>query len=404
MASLDLTDFAPALKELYPKGLSEILYKKCPLWGWLPKKKDFFGSQWDLAPFIGGTMGSNSFDVALGNKTNVTTKKFAITRAKTFAVASVDAETMAATANDRGAFAKALQTQTRGALYTVTRAMAHQIYGNGGGARGRGDAAFAIGGTTITLADARDAVHFEIGLVLQSASTDGTSGAVNAGEVTVTAVDTDAGDIEVDAVLNVAIPAIANNDYFFRKGDFGNSITGLLGWLPTTTPTAGDSHFGVDRSVHPTRLAGVRYNAGGKLIEEAVFLATSKQATMGGGEGECALFMNNEKYTELLNSMHSKTYIDIKTEVPGIGYKALQFAGSNGTIPVISDPNCPYDYGFLLERATWEFKSLGECPHFAQDDGKKYTREALSDGIEFRVRSWHNMGCEMPGHNVVITW
>lgn len=403
MASLDTTSFAAALKSLYPKGLAEILYPECPLFAWLPKKTDFYGDYWDLAPFYGGTMGSNSFDDALANKSNISTTKFRITRARSYAIASVDAETMAATANNKGAFARALDKQTRGATYTVGRAIAHQLYGNSGGARGKGDGSYTITGDEITLNDRRDIVHFEVGLKLQFSTADGTSGAVKPGEVTVASINVGAGTITtVESNISLAITGAANSDYIFRRGDFGTSMMGLHGWLPTTAPTSGDSHFGVDRSTFVERLAGVRVSGGGKLMEEVIADAIA-ECHLHGGKPD-TIFMNSLRFAELMKSVQSKVWIPVSTDIPGIGFKALAVPTSHGTIKVLDDPNCPWARAYLLDRSTWEYKSLGKSPHFAMDDGKKHTREVASDGVEFRIRNWANLGCDTPGHNAVISW
>jgi hypothetical protein len=194
----------------------------------------------------------------------------------------------------------------------------------------------------------------------------------------------------------------ANTDYIFREGDFGNALMGLSGWIPTTAPTSGDSHFNVDRSVDELRLGGVRYVNASSIMEEAVFDACA-EASINGASPE-TLFMNPLKFSELLKSLHAKTWIDVKTDIPGVGYKAISFPAAYGNVKIIPDPNCPYAYGYLLDHSTWEFCSLGDTPHFATDDGSKYQREVSSDGIEFRIRGFHNVICNKPGHNVVITW
>ena len=68
MAQLDVTSFAAALKLLYPRGLAEILYPKCPLLGWLPKKTDFYGEAAVITPMTSGVRGSTTFTNAENNQ------------------------------------------------------------------------------------------------------------------------------------------------------------------------------------------------------------------------------------------------------------------------------------------------------------------------------------------------
>jgi len=402
MAMLDLTSFAPALKQLYPKGLSEILYKKCPAYGLINKTRDFYGELWVIAPFFAGTMGSNTFVDAQGNKENISLDKFQVKRKRQYSVASVDAETIMASANDKGAFARALDKQIRGAMYTIERGLAHQIYGNAGGARGKGNGSWTVSGDTVTLSDKRDIVHFEKNLVLQFSATDGTSGSVKTGSVKVKSVDRNAGSFKtVEANISASVPTVANGDYIFRKGDFGNSINGFRAWVPDVDPTS-TLFNGVDRTQDLTRLGGVRIKGGGKLMEEVVF-DTIAEISINGGQSDLML-INSRRFADLVKSIYSKTWVTVETDIPGIGYKALEFPSEHGTVAVIPDPNCPYAFSWVIEKDSWEFKSLGEYPHFATDDGKKYQREATSDGIEFRVRGFGDMGCHAPGHNGIIDW
>lgn len=399
MAQLNTTSFASALKELYPAGLEELMYGKCPLVGWMPKDRNFTGSQRDVIPFYGGTTGSTTFSDAKNAKSNVQLAKFAVTRVKDYVIASVDAETILASKGDKGAVAKALDTQIRGAMYEFQRSQAFQMYSDGNGYRGTGDSAWTVSGSTVTLSDARDIVNFEVNMYIEFVSS---GGSLRSGSTQIATIDRQAGSFTTtDSDVSAVVTSVANSDFVIRRGDFGNCISGLQAWVPPTAPGA-TAFFGVDRTTDLLRLGGIRIAGSSKVMEETVFDACA-EASVNGAEPD-TLFMNSKRFSQLLKSMHAKTWIDIKTDIPGIGYKALEFPSASGTVAVIPDPNCPYAYGFLLERDTWTFASLGESPHFATDDGQKYSRESASDGIEFRIRSFHNVICEAPGRNAIITW
>lgn len=404
MAALDLTSFAPALKQLYPKGLSEILYKKCPLFGWLNKQTDFEGELWVIAPFFAGNTAANTFLDAQSQKEAISLEKFKVTRNRQYAIASVDAETIMASRSDKGAFARALDKQIRGSMYSFERGVAHQIYHDKGGARAKGDGAYTISGNVITLLDKRDIIHFERNMALQFSATDGNSGSVKPGTVKVSKVNRDStvGTVEVfEADISAAITGAANTDYIFRKGDFGTCIPGLRSWFPATV-SGSDSFYDVNRSKDRVRLAGAYWDGLGGLKEETLIDAVSELDTNGGEPSAC--FLNNKRMAEILKSIRTQTWIDVKTDKPGISYKGLILPTEHGDVPLIPDPNCPYDDFYLLDKNAITFRSLGEYPHFATDDGKKYQREATSDGIEFRIRGWGALGVEMPGHCLRGKW
>jgi hypothetical protein len=398
MASLDTTSFSAALKQLYPSGLEELLYDKCRLVAWMPKDRNFEGEQRNITPFYAGTNGSTLFANAKDSKTNVQLAKFAVTRVKDYALASVDAEVMLASKSNKGAIAKALDTQIRGAMYEFRRSIAFQMYSDGTGTRATGDSSWTVSGSTVTLSQSNDIVHFERGMKVEFTA----SAVLRSGYVTIDTINRQAGSFTtVESDISAEVSGVANSDDIIRRGDNANCIAGLRAWVPTSDPSAA-TFFGVDRTTDLLRLGGIRITGTTNIMEEMVFDACA-EASVNGAEPD-TLFMNPKRFSQLLKSMHAKTWVDIKTDIPGIGYKALEFATGSGTIAIIPDKDCPYAYGFLLERDTWTFASLGECPHFATDDGSKYQRESASDGIEFRIRGFHNLLCEAPGRNAVITW
>jgi len=403
MAQLDVTNFQAALKLLYPRGLSEILYPKCPILGWMPKRTDFYGEAAVVTPMTSGVRGSTTFNNAVNQQGTPTLNRFLVTRAKDYALASIDAEVLMASANDKGAIAKGLDTQIRAALYELGRSCAFQLYGDGIGNRGE-VGAYAPGDAFFTLANVEDVVHFEVGMLLQAALLPAVP-AVGDPSVEIVAINRRTGLITCNANIVGVIAGFAAGHSVFRAGDGNNCATGVAGWVPPNDPGVGGTPtnlFGVNRTADPTRLAGIRIAGGGGVMEEVVFDAVA-EAHINGAQPD-TLFMNSRKFAELQKSAYAKTWMTVDTDIPGIGYKALSFPTDYGDIKVISDPNCPVGKGYLLARDSWELKSLGEFPHFATDEGLKYMRLANSDAIEFRIRAFWNLCCDKPGHNAVISW
>ena len=56
----------------------------------------------------------------------------------------------------------------------------------------------------------------------------------------------------------------------------------------------------------------------------------------------------------------------------------------------------------MTRRDAWEFATLGDAPHFAEEDGRRFLRESASDGIEFRLKMYGNLICQRPVDNVLI--
>lgn len=400
--ALNLTagSFKDALKLLYPNGLAEVMYPDVPFVGWVNKDKEFYGEAKVVVPFIGGTQGSADFSTANTNKGDITIKKFLVTRVKDYAIATVDAETLMATKNDKGAVARALDSQIKGAMYELSRSAGAQVYGD---ATGKRATVTATSGATITVSRT-DVVNFELGMHCDLYDDSAAGLAAGNSDNYIIAIDRDSGVLTFNDTVATVFSATpeAGADYLVREGDYNSSAAGLLGWLPTTAPTSGDSFFSLDRSDDPVRLAGIRFVGTSSLLEETLMDACA-YAHINGARPD-TLFINPLRFAQLAKSQLAKTVVDVKTDIPGIGYKGLKIPTSTGVITVIPDPNCPYANGFLLQKSTWKLCSLGPFPHFAMDDGLKMQREASADAVTFRIRAYWNLLCDKPGKNMVITW
>lgn len=399
MASLNMSSFSSALKILYPDSLEEVWFPEAPFLAWVPKSYDFEGASKQSNAMFSGIRGSTDFSTALNGKSVPSLAKFNVTRKKDYVLGSIDNETMMASASNKGAIAKAIKTQVDAAAYEFGRSMAVQVWGDGSGVRGVAGAVAAF--PVVTLFDRRDCVKFEVGMVLEAKSA---GGVVYTGSFLVTAIDIDAGTITLTLQGGAVAPIIG--DLFARQGDFlagtGNSncMSGVFAWIPPTAPTA-TPFFGVDRSVNPVRLAGGRIKGGAKTIEEVIFDSLARGKTNGGKFD--TVWMNSERAAELQKSMQAKAFVDVQSAGKAkVGFQGFNLVTSSGNLTVLDDPTCPYAYGLLSNRSAWEFATLGDAPHFAEEDGRRFLRESGSDGIEFRLKMYGNLICQRPVDNMVI--
>jgi len=398
MASLNMSSFSSALKILYPDSLEEVWFPESPFLAWVPKSYDFEGASKQSNAMFSGIRGSTDFATALNGKSVPSLAKFNVTRKKDYVLGSIDNETMMASASNKGAIAKAIKTQVDAAAYEFGRSMAFQVWSDGSGVRGTVNGYLA---GVITLSDRRDCVKFEVGMVCEIKSA---AGVINAGSYQVTAVDLDLGTVTVTKLGGAADPIVG--DLLGRAGDFlagvGNSncISGVFAWIPTSAPSA-TPFFGVDRSVNPVRLAGSRVKGGAKTIEEIIFDALARGKTNGGKFD--TVWMNSERAAELQKSMQAKAFVDVQSAGKArVGFQGFNLVTSSGSLTVLDDPTCPYAYGLMTNRSAWEFPTLGDAPHFAEEDGRRFLRESASDGIEFRLKMYGNLICQRPVDNVLI--
>ena len=70
-----------------------------------------------------------------------------------------------------------------------------------------------------------------------------------------------------------------------------------------------------------------------------------------------------------------------------------------GEVPVMADPFCPDNAGFLLDHSSLEIHHMKGLPHMVEDDGLSSLRSTSEDSIEVRFRAWFEFVCFRPFSN-----
>ena len=399
MAAFTASDALPILKELYPSGSvpRELFYKNAPLLALIPKDEDAYGEHVKVPLLYGHPQGrSATFAQARANVTGSKYAAFEIDTVNDYAIAQITGEAIDKGKKDRGSFVRTFKGEMQGSQRQLKRSLVHALYRIGGGAIGQ-VGAYTANATSFTLADVRDAVFFEVGMEIKADTTDGTSGTVHAGSATVTAVNTGTGVITTDGDLDTVITGFAVNDYIFVDGDFGAKLDGLDAWVPSSAPGA-TAFNGVDRSVHTTRLGGVRYDASGQPLEEGLIDGV-ELVVREGGEPDVVI-VHTKTFANLAKALGSKVTFGTKDAYDAkISFKTIKLIASHGEIDVIGDPNCQGDVAWALQLDTWTLHSMGAVPRFIDDDGNPYLRVSDADSVEIRSVYRANLGCGAPGWN-----
>lgn len=403
MPDYDVNTFNKSLKVIYPKGLSWNVYAKDDFLLWLPKSTDFVGKEHENTVVYEGTHGSADLSKARTNAGVTPFATFKYTRKRDYTVFYLDLEAMKASANNKGALASTVKTSMKGALNGCANTTLHQLWGNGGGARGRVSAGSTVGSVTISLDSKADIVHFGKGMVLQASPDDGTGGAgVRPGTITVLKINRQLGTLEAAANWNDAanIPALAVGDYLFRDGDYNMAINGVFAHCPPTEALAATSFLGVDRSQDTERLAGLRVDATGADTIDALIEAAAQHETAG-GQSDTA-FVNPLRFGEMAKEIHGKTVFRGETSPSkGVSIKTLEIFTSRGVIKVMKSRGCPYNRGLLSHRNNWDLKSLGGWPHVANEHGLNYITTDR-DALEGRLKRYGDLICIDPKDNCNI--
>lgn len=405
MSFLDLTAMNAALKELYDGQVVEnLVYADNPFLAMLQKKTDFGGKYKPVPIITGVSQGrSSTFSYAQSNQSAVQVESFLLTRASDYSIATIDNQTMLASATDKMSFLEGSKLVIDGAIRSATNSLASAIFRSGTGTIGQISAITTTGAgpytTVITLSNPNDVVQFEVNMYIVASATDG--GAASSDVLVITKVDRSLGKL---TLTSAATPSVtwAINGYLTVQGDINLKIKGLAAWLPSVAPTAGDNFFGVDRSVDTTRLGGVRYDGSAQSIEEAFIDGSSLLAREGGKPG--VGITNFASYSALEKSLGSKVqYVDAKHDKAEIAFRGIMVNGANSMIKIFPDRSCQALTGYLLQMDSWALESLGDAPQILRyGDGLEMLRVYNADAGEVRVGYYGQIRTNAPGWNANV--
>lgn len=354
------------------------------------------------------------------------TAEFQCTRVSNYSVATLTNDFLRASAANIGAFMPGAELNVKSAFRNCSNDLAHDLYGDGSGTRG----AYGVGNGSITtgvitLDNLGMVYQFGVGMALVSFSVSGTTPTQSTGANIgyVIAVDTGLGTVTVSATAggaagtptnwSTSFPYLAQiGDVNFISAGLSSAnmlkIAGMAAWIPSTAPGGSDNFFGVNRSVSPTKLAGLRFAGGAsESIQDALIDAVNQLAANSSEAGDPDyIFMNPVSYQTLVKQLTSQAnYVSVKHDEIDISFKALVLPTANGEIAIIQDRNCPAQTAYIVTLKTWKLRSLGKVPQFLTFPGF-YDQLGFpvpgSDAVELRVGYYAQLTCNAPGANAVV--
>lgn len=427
------TDNVAILKELYSDDswvMKDLVFDKNPFLAICPKDETEMGMGGKSFPipvmYDTGAGRSAALGTAQTYQTAPQTVEFQCTRVSNYSVATLTNDFLRASSANIGAFMPAAELNVKAAFRNISNDLAHDMYGDGSGTRGTyGLGSGSITSGVIVLDNLGMVYQFAVGMALVSFSVSGltptqsTSLAIGY----VIAVDTGLGTITVSASQGGAAGTPTNWSssfpYLAQAGDVNFisnglssanmlKIAGLGAWVPSVAPSGSDMFFAVNRSVSPTKLAGLRFAGGAsESIQDALIDATNQLAAQSSEAGDPDyILMNPVSYQTLVKQLTSQAnYVSIKHDEIDISFKALVLPTANGEIAILQDRNCPAQTAYVITLKTWKLRSLGKVPQFLTFPGF-YDQLGFpvpgSDSVELRVGYYAQLTCNAPGANAVV--
>lgn len=338
---------------------------------------------------------------AIDNATPSVGKAWTITPATYYGGMRIDARTMFGSRSEQGAFFKVKERDYEGILKQL--GMSFEKYMWSAGTASLGTTASDPGtATTFTLASPEDAINFHENMKIRFyADSSGVPGTERAGGTrTVTGVNYTSGVITVSAALDAAL---GSGDHVVRDGDVNAVAKGVPAWIPSADPSA-TSFFGVDRSLHPQKLAGWRQAWLGSIEETALKLDSLMRRV---SQKARVLWLSYSNWNRLSHELGARAYRPDNGEGAKFGRPSMFMLAPGGAVEIKAAPFVQEDAGFLLDMDTWKLMTLGKAPHVVEDDGLTWrvigvaSRDGslAEDGVEMRLRAWMQLVCLNPFSN-----
>ena len=428
------TSSVAVLKELYVDNsdyLRDLVYSKNPTMALMPKNESSDGLAGKYIPvpiqYGNGQGRSHTFLNAQGNQSPNQYSSFFVYVVQDYQLVTITNLLIEQTQSNAGAFVDEMKRQVDGGIKNLSNNMAFELFGSGTATRGVIGSAItnpSAGVYQFTLANPQDVVQFELNMTIQASATDGGAVIPTGTPATpalglVTSVNRATGVIQFTVLQGTPNSSWANGNYITVQGDIpptGGSGSGPIGqtgsylaasglsaWVPATSPASTDSFWGVNRSVDPTRLAGLRYDATSYSIEEGVVNALGF-ANREGADPD-TMILSFQSYTALENALGAKVqYVDVKHEEANIAFEGIRFHSAYGYVTVLADRSSQPQTGWCLSMDSWKLRSLGKAPHILTYglEGLEGLRVGNSDALEVRVGAYYNYVCNAPGYNLRI--
>lgn len=402
--ALDTTTYDAMIKDHYATlPVQQMAYQKNKAIGLLPKsnkKYDAGGRKW-WQPIGFGLPGGGSADFTVANAYtgNSLYEAFEVTRVRHYRKATVQNEVIHATSTgNMDAFAPAFDEFDR-TIEAEAAWLNFRFFRSSLGEIGRmTNTVFTT--PILTLDDPAGTWGVRAGDTIRLINPTGP--ALRVGSTTVVSVQRSAGTITLAADIDVTYTGETTLDYVALDGDFNAAPSGLASWVPDAAPTS-TPFFGVDRTVEPEMLGGVRIDgADGRSIANLLIDMTSELDNMGGDP--TIAFLNPRAAGTLTKQLDGQWVIMQAagyngSKVADIGYKAWQVTLEGHEINIVTDRCCPSKRIYMGELDTMVMYSAGMAPKFLLEEyGSILMPDPTGDNWHSRVGEYMNFAQSAPGH------
>lgn len=387
MASIAKSDAdAIALEYIAEKGYHVAEYEENPGMS-RAKKVKITGKHYDFSLKYGHAANrSRTASTALAKANKVQFQEFNVTTIGSFDAKDIDQKAIAEV-QDEGAMVDLLTSTIDDVAKSLGNGLGEDLYLNTGGAIGQ---IGSIDSAIIKLKNPSHITRFYVGQVLRSSETDGTTGSLQTGTVTVASLDRDTGWITCSGAVTSGITDADADDYLFSDGDFGFGRAGLPAWIPDSVSSLSATFYGASRSLDATRMGGNRQEVStGQDIVSALRVLLAR---MGREEAKPNLALCSfEMLADLETQVEQRGYVELKGKGVDMGFDAITVTAGGRKINFLPDRSCGDDRIYVGNDETLELIHSQDDPvKIMDEDGEVLARNSSAYSFDIRGSSYSN--------------
>ncbi len=401
-----LTNFDNALKETYGPGLRNAINNSNVVWAEAIKNEDdLIGNEavWSIHSGRSNSTGARAELAPLPTADRQRHIKARRGLTYQYHTIKVSGPSKHLTKGDEGAFARALETEVKGAEKDMKNDLSRQVFGTVQTVNGTSQTG-VIGtlsadpgtGTTLTFANEDESVlrHFFPGMLIAVINpADGTTRA-GSSAIEVASVNKTAKTVEVTAALNAAI---ASGDMVSRSSsDGGNNLGREIDGLRYLISASG-TYAGIDPTVNSV-WKSITAGSTTTGVSEVVFEEAAEAVeTDGSGDTPELFVVEHVQRRKLASLLQAQKRYDGRDTTLTSGWKGLSLA--RGTL--VADRYCPTTYFFGIHQPEIQ-KFVGLDFTWDEDDGKVlYKALDGSDAVEARFKGYVQLAATVRNAHVV---
>jgi hypothetical protein len=381
MAAISKADADEILHEyIAEKGFHNAEYEENPGMG-LAKKVKIAGKHYDFAVQYGyASNRSRTAATALAKTNTMQNEEFNVVTVESFDAKDVEQKALAEVTSEY-AFVDLLTNTVDNVAKSLGNGLGEDLYLDRGAAIGViGDISSAV----LTLENPSHVTRFYVGQVLRVSDTDGSSGSLRTGTVTIESINRDTGALTMTGNVTSGISAAIVGDYIFNNGDFGIGRAGLPAWIPDGTSGLATAFYNATRSKDATRLAGCRQtvSTGANIVASLRVL----MARMGREEAKPnRALCSFEMLADLETQIEQKQYITLQGKGVDMGFEAIRVTAGGRRVDFVPDRSCGDDRIYVGNDEVLELvHSQDDVVKIMDEDGEVLARN--SGGFSFDIR------------------